>query len=144
MDHMLCCNTVEEVLDEDWDHNVHEDFRLDLFRDAEYPLQRHEIEPGRYQLLAICEQPAKDTDVPDGFTVCGHDIMDSYVGNSTLTNCGRIPEAFTPGDVNRYGLIDHQDTAYAIRDKLRTLQPEDPHLGNCEVWLLARTLPDGG
>ncbi len=70
--------------------------------------------------------------------------MDSYLGNSTLINCGPIAEAFRPSEVNQFGLIDDREKAFAIRDTMRKLQPDDPHLGSCEVWLLARRVPNPG
>lgn len=69
--------------------------------------------------------------------------MDSYFSNSTLTNCGPIPEAFTPRDVNRYGLISNLPIALKIRDAMRILQPGDAHLGECDVWLVGRQIPNG-
>jgi hypothetical protein len=43
--------------------------------------------------------------------------------------------------VNRWGLLDDCQHAYAIRDRMRHLQPDDPHLQACEVWHIARKLP---
>ena len=144
LDGMLCGNYLSEVLDEDWSHNVHEDFRLDLFLNPQYPLTRHPIKLGVFQLLAVLEKPTMESAIPDGFSFCGFDIMDSYVGNSTLTNCGRIPWAFSPNDVNRFGLIEHLEEATAIRDTMRKREPDDSHLGLCEVWLMARRIPEHG
>lgn len=66
--------------------------------------------------------------------------MDSHVGNSTLRNCGQIPEAFDPSVVNEFGLISDFNLAAEIRDRLRRLEPDDPHLGGCEVWAVARAV----
>ncbi len=54
-------------------------------------------------------------------------MMDSHFGNSTLTNCGRMPEAFVPSDVNQFGLMDNHDTAAEIRDRMRELRRDDAH-----------------
>jgi hypothetical protein len=143
LDSMMCPNAIDELRPEDWEHNVHEDFRTELFRDAYYLLNRQPLDPSIHQLIAALECPAPSIELPDGFVRCGHDIMDSYFGNSTLTNCGPIPEAFNPSEVNEFGLIDDRQRAFAIRDTMRHLQPDDPHLGACEVWLLARRLPNG-
>jgi hypothetical protein len=142
LDSMMCPEVIDELVDEDWHHNVYEDFRTSLFRDLDYLLSRGPLDRSRHQIVAIRERPDGSESIPSGFERCGHDIMDSYFGNSTLTNCGPVPEAFNPTDVNTYGLIDDRNTAYAIRDKMRILQPDDPHLGACEVWLLARRLPN--
>jgi hypothetical protein len=140
----MCPDLIDELRTEDWDHNVQEDFRTELFRDANYLLSRQPLDASKHQLIAALECPPAGLVIPNGFTVCGFDIMDSYFDNSTLTNCGPLPEAFTPTEVNNLGLIDDRDRAFAIRDSMRTLQPDDPHLGDCEVWLLARRLPNVG
>lgn len=144
LDSMMCPDLVDELRTEDWEYNVHEEFRTELFRNAEYLLSRQPLDASKHQLIAALECPPAQFVVPHGFSICGHDIMDSYFGNSTLTNCGPIPEAFMPTEVNDVGLIDDRDRAFAIRDTMRQLQPDDPHLGGCEVWLLARCLPDVG
>jgi len=144
LDSMMCPDLVDELRNEDWEHNVQKDFRTELFRDADYLLSRQPLDASKHQLFAALECPPAEVVVPRGFTICGHDIMDSYFGNSTLTNCGPIPEAFKPTEVNELGLIDDRDRAFAIRDTMRKLQPDDPHLGACEVWLLARRLPNVG
>src|SRR5262249_47315512 len=95
----------------------------------------------RHQLLAVRELPHGIESIPEGYTRCGFDIMDSYFGNSTLTNCGPIPEAFDPKIVNELGLLSDLDVAMEVRNKMRKLEPGDPHLGDCEVWLIARLLP---
>jgi hypothetical protein len=104
---------------------------------------RQPFDRSRHQLLAVLELPNGSEGVPPGFTRCGFDIMDSYFGNSTLTNCGPIPEAFDASNVNEFGLLSHCETAIAVRDRMRRLQPDDPHLGNCQVWGIARMLPAG-
>lgn len=144
LDSMMCPDLINELRAEDWDYNVQEDFRTKLFRDASYLLSRQKLDPSMHQLIAAMECPPAQFVVPSGFAICGHDIMDWYFGNSTLTNCGPIPEAFQPADVNNLGLIDDRDKAFAARDKMRALQPDDPHLGDCQVWLVARVLPNGG
>lgn len=144
LDSMMCPDLVDELRTADWDHNVQEDFRTSLFRNADYLLTRQPLDAQKHQLIAGFESPPAQLDAPIGFAICGHDIMDSYFGNSTLTNCGPIPEVFQPTEVNSFGLIDDRDRAFAIRDTMRALQPDDPHLGNCEVWLLARRIPDVG
>jgi len=144
LDSMMCPDLITELSTEDWSRNVQEDFRTELFYDSNYLLSRQPLDRSKHQIIAACEHPEGTEIVPTGFVFCGHDIMDSYFGNSTLTNCGPIPEAFNPTDVNGYGLIDNRDTAFRIRDTMRKLQPDDPHLGACDVWLLARRLLNVG
>lgn len=142
LDSIICPDLIDELRAEDWKHNVPEDFRTRLFRDVQYLLNRQLLNQSQHQLLAALENPDAEATLPDGFTRCGHDIMDSCLGNSTLTNSGPIPKAFSPSEVNDFGLIDDRDRAFAIRDAMRSLEPDDPHLEHCEVWLLARRLPD--
>jgi hypothetical protein len=140
LDSIRCLAIIIDLVDEDWNHNVHEDGRITFFRDAEYLLNRQPLDPLRHQLLAIVECPDGTECVPVGFTPCGFDIMDSYFGNSTLTNCGRIPEAFAPSAVNTFGLLSDLETAIEVRDKMRRQRPVDPHLRDCGVWQIARRL----
>ncbi|MHB8974945.1 MAG: hypothetical protein ACYC3X_31620 [Pirellulaceae bacterium] len=143
LDSMMCPAIITDLVDEDWNHNVHEDCRITFFRDSEYLLNRQPLDPVRHQLLAIVERPDGTESVPVGFTPCGFDIMDSYFGNSTLTNCGPIPEVFAPSTVNTFGLLSDLATAMEVRDKMRRQRPVDPHLRDCEVWQIARRLIGG-
>ncbi len=140
LDGMMCPDIVRPLRDADWQHNVHEDFRTTLFYNAEYLINRQPIDSSSNQLLAVYECPDGSEVIPEGFTVCGYDIMDSEFGNSTLTNCGPIPATFAPQDVNRYGLVSDLSDALIIRDAMHKLQPDDPHLGDCKVWLVARRI----
>lgn len=142
LDSILCPDIVEDLCDEDWNHNVHEDFRTFLFRDGDYLLARQPLDSSRHQVLAVWERPSGTESIPKGYLRCGFDIMDSCFGNSTLTNCGPIPEAFDPLMVNEFGLLSDCEVAKEVCSKMRQLQPDDPHLGDCEVWLIARTLPN--
>lgn len=144
LDSMMCPDLIDELRTEDWEHNVQEDFRTELFRDADYLLSRQPTDGSKHQLIAALECPLLQFAIPPGFDMCGYDIMDSYFGSSTLTNCGPIPEAFNASEVNTLGLIDDRDRAFELRDTMRKLQPDDPHLGDCEVWLLARRIPNVG
>lgn len=143
LDSMMCPAIIIDLVDEDWNHNVHEDCRITFFRDTEYLLNRQPLDPLRHQLLAIVECPDGTECVPVGFTPCGFDIMDSDFGNSTLTNCGPVPEAFDASTVNTFGPLSDIETAIEVRDKMRRQQPDDPHLGDCEVWQIARRLIGG-
>ncbi|MGB0579416.1 MAG: hypothetical protein ACPGVU_06920 [Limisphaerales bacterium] len=141
LDGMMCPNLITELTDEDWQHNIHEDLRSDLFRKPDYLLARQPLDPTLHQVIAACENPDGTEALPDRFTFCGYDIMDSFFGISTLTNCGPIPEVFSPEDVNEFGLLDDLQMALSVGSKMRAHQPDDPHLGDCRVWRLARRLP---
>lgn len=143
LDSMMCPDVITDLLDADWSHNVHADFRTTLFHDLGYLVSRESLNAARHQVLAIVERPDGTESSPSNFTRCGFDIMDSCFGNSTLTNCGQIPEAFTPSMVNEFGLLSDGEAAIEVRDRMRAMHPDDPHLGECDVWFIARTLPVG-
>ena len=143
LDFLMCPNLVTELIDEDWDHNVNEDFRITLFRDPGYLRRRMPFDPDRHQILALKEHPAESEVLPEGAMWCGFDLLDSYCNISTLTNCGPAPEVFQPSEVNRWGLIDDWQRAYRIRDDMRRMSPEDAHFRQCDVWLVARVAPVG-
>ena len=137
-DHVLCPNLVDEIIDDDWDHNVQADYRIDWFVDLEYLMQRVSFDPRFHNLLALREQPADVATVPVGFEQCGFDILDSYDSISVLTNCGQFPSVFKPSEVNRYGLLDDLARAHAVADNLRMQNPHEPHCKDCRVWQIAR------
>lgn len=143
LDAHMCPDIVTDLHYEDWSHNVHEAYGIMFFRDPDYLMSRQPLDLSRHQLLAVFERPSGSESVPPGFTRCGFDIMDSSFCYSTLTNCGPIPEAFTPSMLNEFGLISDCKTALDVRDRMRQLKPDDYHLGNCEAWFIARILPSG-
>ena len=143
MDPILCPDLTVELNDRDWEHNLHEDFRITWFRNLNYLMNRQPLDVNNHQILALLANPLRRESLPHGFTCCGFDIVDECSGNSTLTNCGPMPDIFHPADVNHYGLLDDLDAANSICVKMRTLMPEDPHLNNCGVWQVGRRLPSG-
>ncbi len=72
-----------------------------------------------YQTLAVYEKPVGNASILEGFAFCGYDIMDSHFSNSTLTNYGAIPEAFTSQNINNFGLGSKFGTAMKICEKIR-------------------------
>ena len=143
LDSHLCPGIITDLCEEDWNYNVHEAFRIMLFRDPKYLLGRQPLDSLRDHLLAVFEGPRGLEQPPSGFIQCGFDIMDASLCCSTLTNCGPITEAFVPSMLNEFGLISDCTMALDVRDRMRQLIPDDHHLGNCEVWFIARILPSG-
>ena len=137
-DEMLCPSVLGELIDEDWHHNIHADFKTYFFRDFEYLKRRIDFDPARHNLLSIIERPDSSTRADGGFEFCGYDILDSYDSVSVLTNCGGFPEIFEASEVNRYGLLDDFSRALDIAAKLREAEAEDPHCADCRVWSLRR------
>lgn len=138
LDGTLCPDLVVSLIDEDWNHNVHEAYRTTLFRDSEYLKIRQTLDPVQHQILSIIECPRGDEPVPAGFVMCGFDIMDSDFHYSTLTNCRPMADDFDPSSVNEFGLISSIDLANDLRDRMRSSMPDDHHCGQCEVWSIAR------
>ncbi|TWT99831.1 hypothetical protein Pla108_07740 [Botrimarina colliarenosi] len=138
LDSMMCPDLIESLSPDDWEQNVQEDYRTTLFYHGEYLENRQPIDPLHQQVLAVCERPNGTEKLPASYMLCGYDLMDECFDNSPLTNCGPMPEMFSPSIVNPYGLLPELTLANEIRDKMRRLQPNDPHLGSCEVWAIAR------
>jgi hypothetical protein len=137
-DVMLCPLVLEELIDEDWQYNIHVDFKTYFFHNVEYLKRRIGYDPTRHNLLSLIERPESPIVAQSGFEVCGYDILDSYDSVSVLTNCGGFPAIFDPSEVNRYGLLDDLTRALDVSAKLRDAEPEDPHCGDCRVWSLCR------
>ncbi|ESA34554.1 hypothetical protein N836_16805 [Leptolyngbya sp. Heron Island J] len=140
LDYILCPDLIEDLIDEDWSHNVRADYRITWFTDLAYLRQRVNWRTGQDQLLAILEQPQHIHEVPPAFEFCGFDIVDDEDGNSVLTNCGRFPEIFIPSEVNQFGLLSNLDHANVIAAQLRSSFPDEPHCRNCRVWQIARDI----
>ncbi|MEA5511828.1 hypothetical protein VB715_18815 [Crocosphaera sp. UHCC 0190] len=137
-DSILCPNLVTEIIDSDWNHNVHEDLYIDCFLDFDYLKKRINFDPIWHNLLAIWERPTSIEIPLVGFEQCGFDLLDSYNSISVLTNCGQFPQLFKPDSVNRYGLFDDLSLACQSAEQLRNTYPEDPHCQDCRVWQITR------
>jgi hypothetical protein len=135
---ILCPTVIEQLIDEDWKHNIHEDYKVFFFRDFEYLKSRVGYDPTRHNLLAITERPTSDPCRLDGFEFCGYDILDSYDSVSVLTDCGGFPEIFNATEVNRFGLLGDLSRANEIAADIRAANPDDAHCFDCRVWSLSR------
>ncbi len=56
LDSILCPDLIDDLIDEDWFHNVQADFRVTWFTNLAYLRQRIHWRPGQDQLLAILER----------------------------------------------------------------------------------------
>ncbi len=135
---MLCPSAIGDLIDADWEHNVHEDYMTYLFRDFEYLKNRIDYDAETQNLLAITIRPDSPPEQVSDFEFCGYDILDSYDSVSVLTNCGGFPEIFTAADINRLGLLDDLARANEIAERLRNSEPDDDHCVDCRVWSLSR------
>jgi hypothetical protein len=134
LDDSLCPNLFHELTAEDWEHNVHEDFKTHLFDDLDHVSAR--VAGKAANVLALIEEPTA-IDVAafcdPRFDFCGFDLVDEHGGISALTNCGGFARAFQPGDLSDCGLLSDHAAASTVRRLLRTEYPDEPH-AQCTIW----------
>jgi hypothetical protein len=138
IDTILCPSLIEELIDEDWNFNIHADFRTDFFHDHEYLRRRVNYDSSRHNILALTEHPTHTPVLPDGFSHCGYDILDEWISNSVLTNCGEFSSIYTADDLNHFGLVDDLSRVKRIAKTIRKAHPNDDHCCDCRVWGIAR------
>ena len=140
LDTMLCPVVPEELVAEDWQHNVHADYQITHFRSRDY-LERRVAGIAGLNLLAILREPStadlKGFELP-GFSFAGFDVLDVHGDVSALTNCGGFDDVFAPEELNALGLLDERDRARLVRRELRRAYPEVHHHAVCDVWALWR------
>ncbi|NEQ45816.1 MAG: hypothetical protein F6K00_20640 [Leptolyngbya sp. SIOISBB] len=138
LDTILCGDRIDDLVAEDWQHNLQADCHLTWFTDLNYLRQRCPPRSDQDQLMAAIEQPTRQRSPPAGFMHCGFDILEAEGSISVLTNCGGFPNIFHPTDVNHWGLIDELEVAMAIAQQLHTTFPQETHCHNCQVWQVSR------
>lgn len=97
-----------------------------------YPLEENQQILCEYCMLDKIGNDIDDPDIAErvieGFTFCGFDIADEEE-TSALTNCGfEYDKAFTKADLNRWGLIDDYQKAWAVLYKIYEEYGDDPDL----------------
>ncbi len=115
LDEILCPAVVQELIDEDWQYNVHEDNKIFLFHDLDYLLGRVAGEE-RVNVLAIMENPtAADMQqfADSRFNFCGFDMIERQGSISALvmrgfrqgllkkihlSECGLVTDRLSAGD----------------------------------------------
>lgn len=138
LDGSLCPSAFRELTTEDWNHNVHEDYKTDLFRDLDHVVKA--TAGRRVNVLALVEEPsAADVVafVDPRFVFSGFDLVDSRGGISALLNCGGFDKAFVPADLSECGLVTDYAKARDVQDRLRTEHPEEHH-ARCALWAIWR------
>lgn len=93
------------------------------------PILKKTASQEKFNLLAVEIEPedaCKNKEL-EGFEFVGYDLMDKYFDISSLTNCDGFIDAYSPADVNAYGLIADWKNAYRIQKKLLENNPEHPH-----------------
>jgi hypothetical protein len=135
LDSILCPSVVQELTDEDWQHNVHEDFKTHLFRDLDY-LLRKVAGNERIKVLAVMQKPTTEDlrSFADPRFVClGFDLTDGSI--SVLVNCGGFDKALARTDLSEYGLLNDHAKALMVQQLLRSEYPDEPH-ADCDVWAI--------
>lgn len=137
LDGILCPAVIKELIDEDWQHNVHEDYKVFLFRDVDYLLSRV-TDHDRVNFLAIMQNPTAEdlrsfSDLR--FEFCGFDLVDAHGDISALVNCGGFDKAFSKIDLSKCGLVTDHARAMEIHRRLPLEYPNEHH-AECNVWAI--------
>lgn len=137
LDAILCPRVIKEILPEDWNEIVNEDFMTDYFISLDYLMQRAGSLEGR-NLLCVYKNPDAKPSLHDArFQFEGYDLIDVRGGISALTNCGGFPLAFDNGDLNGVGLLPALDGAETVRQEL-SVRYSSHHHAICDVWAIFR------
>jgi hypothetical protein len=139
LDGILCPSVIviDELTTEDWQHNVNENFKCDLFYDLEYLLGKV-AGIDRVNVLALMQNPTDDefrSFSDDRFTFRGFDLVELQTGISALVNCGGFAKAFTSTDLSDYGLLTDHAKAVSVLKLLRAEYPAEHH-ADCDVWAI--------
>jgi len=137
-DSILCPELIEKLIEEDWNFNIHADYRVTYFHDWKYLKQRISYDDTRHNLLALTESPMEEIQLPSEFKPSCFYILDSFDSISVLLNCGAFPGIYSTSDLNELGLIPDLERATEIAKQIRETNPDDDHCQNCRVWGVAR------
>jgi hypothetical protein len=140
LDISLCPEVIDQLISEDWQHNVQQDYRLFYFRDLDYLLGRVGGLDKPANLLAVIWEPGEDcrhvlTD--PRFQFQGYDLIEETTGISALSNCGGFPLAFRNEDLSPVGLLVDYALARGVQQRLRQFYPEEHH-AQCDLWAVWR------
>jgi hypothetical protein len=138
LDGILCPSVFQELAPEDWEHNVQENYKTQLFRDLDYLLDKA-AGNDRVNILAVMQEPttAQLVEFTDPrFVFRGFDLIECDGGNiSALVNCGGFPKAFSSADLSDCGLLGDHATALKVQKLLSEEYPEEQH-ARCDVWAI--------
>jgi hypothetical protein len=140
LDNILCPNGTGELIPEDWEHNVQQNFKIDFFIHLDYLLGRVGNRSAM-NILAVIEEPGP-ADMKsfhdERFAFKGFDLVERPESDvSALVNCGGFDLAFLPEDLNPYGLIWDYEAARDVQQRLVTHYPEEHH-AHCALWAIWR------
>lgn len=137
LDNILCENIFLQLTTEDWNHNVQEDYKIHLFWDLDYVVERT-AGNDRVNVLGAWQNPTME-DVKSfadpRFTFCGFDVVDVCCDVSALLNCGGFDLVFAPTELSECGLLTDHARALEVQQSLRREYPEEHH-ASCDVWAI--------
>ena len=137
LDGILCPSVIQELTDEDWQYNVHEDCKTHLFRDPDY-LLRKVAENNRVNVLAIMHEPTVsdlNSFIDSRFVFRGFDLVETGGSISALVNCGGFDKAFASTDLSDFGLLTEHAKASNVQRLLRSEYPDERH-AECDLWAI--------
>ena len=139
LDVALCGRLIKEPANEDWQHIVTENFRLDYYYHLDYLIRRIG-DKSRRNVLGLYRNPGahiSKSPAPGDFVFVGYDLIEEQTQISALTNCGGFPDIFRNDELNKYGLVENFDRANEIKRLLAEKYPEEDH-AQCELYALWR------
>jgi len=126
-----------ELIDSDWEFNIHKDYLISFFWDLDYLLKRFSGLTDGLNILGVSLEPSfevADTFGGDRFDFQGYDLIGE--GDiSAISNCGGFDEAFQSSDVSPVGLFESYAFARAAQKRLRQHYPSEPH-ADCDLWAI--------
>jgi hypothetical protein len=139
LDPILCPSLFCQLIDEDWKHNVCEDYKTSLFHDLDYVMSRVGGRD-RTNILAVMQNPSEAesrTFTDSRFDFRGYDLIEAEGGTgvSALVNCGGFDQSFLATDLSECGLLPDYSKALAVQQSLLTKYPEEPH-ADCDIWAI--------
>lgn len=142
LDGILCPAVIKELIDEDWQYNVQEDYKVFLFRDVDYLLSRV-ADHDRVNFLAIMQNPTVEdirSFTDRRFEFRGFDLVDVHGDISALDNCGGFDKVFSKTDLSDCGLVVDYARATEIHRRLPLEYPDEPH-AKCDMWAIWQMKP---
>lgn len=138
LDIILCPNVIQDLTDEDWQHNVQESFMLTLFHDLSY-LVRRVGEEGQVNILALLQNPTEEevqSFSDRRFELRGFDLVELQTGISAVANnCGGFDKVFARSSLSECGLLTDYAHALRVQKRLREEYPDEPH-AHCDLWAI--------
>jgi hypothetical protein len=137
LDGILCSTVFQELSADDWQHNIHEDFKTSLFYDLDHVLRKVAGQE-RVDVLAVMEEPTTADVVSFSdprFVFRGFDLVDHCGGISALVNCGGFNRAFVTTDLSDCGLLTDHEKAMKVQSLLRAEYPDEHH-AECDLWAI--------